>query len=71
MFLILPNIINASKLKFCLTKKLAFWSLFMYYTMNVATILFNCQDMIYRTLVNDLFLGLAFALSVITIIKQK
>ena len=71
MLLILPNLINARKLKFCLAKKLAFWSLFGYYAMNILTIIFNCQDVLYRTLVNNLFLGLAFSMSVLTIIKNE
>jgi hypothetical protein len=71
MLLILPNLINARKLKFCLAKKLAFWSLFGYYAMNILTIIFNCQDVLYTTLVNNLFLGLAFSMSVLTIIKNE
>lgn len=69
--LVLPNVINSDKLKFCGVKKWAFRCLFLYYLMNTITVLFNCQDVIYRTIVNNIFLGLAFVLSVTAILQKN
>ena len=68
--LIAPNLVNTKRLHFCKTKKLTFWSLFGYYVLNVVTILTNCQDFIYTTLINNLFLGFAFTMAVVSIIKE-